>query len=995
MNLTLLWAFLISLTLTWPATYLFRRFVPRWGLVDVPNERSSHTRPVPRAGGVVFVVVVPIVALGWAWVNGLRLDRGDWALLAGGWFVALVSLIDDWRGLPARTRLLAQAWAAGAVILFAGYVRGVAVEGLGLLHWGALGIPLTFIWIIGLTNAYNFMDGIDGLAAGQAVIAGAAAAWLANSFGASWLAILAASLAGGALGFWLHNYPPARVFMGDVGSIWLGFTFAGLAVVYTQPEKPGMPIGVWVILLSPFILDAGLTLARRVLRGEPVWQAHRTHFYQRLVTFGWPHWWVTGLYLALAVVLAALSIVHFGLHRLSFLTLAVFGLTTFAAIVLLVWRIEFSAAQLAARGKGPATRDAHWQFVRRAGIYLLADAVIVAISYYAALLIRFSSGIPPLYYEAWRAGVWAIALVHLTVNAAFGIYSRIWRYASAPDALSVGEATLVSAAVLIGGEVLLEPVRTIPLALIGLGAFFSMAGFTALRYRWRLFAEINRRWQAQPEGRRINTLIVGAGESGQALSWQLQNRRKGEQFRVVGFVDDDPAKIGMNLHGVRIVGGRDDIPRLVETQAVELIIFAITAISGQEFREMLAICQSTPAQIKIAPDVFEGLEAVAASPLVRDVTVEDLLGRSATEIDLAACRSLIAGRVVMVTGGAGSIGSELCRQIADLHPALLVAVDVNETGLYDLDLEIDLPRAARRTASPFVPWIADTTDARQMRAVFEAHRPQIIFHAAAYKHVPLMETFPFVALRVNTRGTFVVAALAREFGVERFVLVSTDKAVNPANVMGATKRLGELLMLAVGQASPTTRFTAVRFGNVLNSRGSVVPRFQRQIDAGGPLTVTHPEIDRYFMSLPEAVRLIVQAATLTQGGDLYMLDMGESIRITDLAERMIRLRGLRPGVDIAVEYTGLRPGEKLHEELISAFETRAPTAHPHIYRIAEGPAAPPRPSFGALRDFVESLRGKESPTELNRLWALIGCEPPLLGSHLPDGRQAAALDAPG
>jgi FlaA1/EpsC-like NDP-sugar epimerase len=660
----------------------------------------------------------------------------------------------------------------------------------------------------------------------------------------------------------------------------------------------------------------------------------------------------------------------------------------FAAIVLLVWRIEYSAEQLVARGKSPASRAAHWQFVRRAGIYLLADAIIVSIAYYLALPIRFAGGIPPVYYEAWRAGLWVIVFVHLTVNAAFGIYTRIWRYASAPDALVIAQSAVVSAAVLMGGEILLGPVRTIPLALIAVGSFFAMAGFTALRYRWRLFAGLNRRWQSfntGVEGRRVNTLIVGAGESGQSFSWQLQNRRRGQQFRVVGFVDDDPSKIGMSLHGVRILGGRDDIPRLVELNAVELIIFAINAISGQEFREMLAICQSTPAQIKIAPDVFEGLEA-ASAPLVRDVTVEDLLGRSSTEIDLNASRSLIAGRTVMVTGAAGSIGSELCRQIADLGPARLVAVDVNETGLYDLALEIDLHLAntRRQGGSPLTPWVGDVTDRGAMRAAFAAHPPEIIFHAAAYKHVPLMEAFPMAAVRVNTLGAYVVAELAREFGAERFVLVSTDKAVNPANVMGATKRLGELLMLAEGSEGGTC-YTAVRFGNVLNSRGSVVPVFQKQIDAGGPVTVTHPEVDRYFMSLPEAVRLIIQAATLTGGGDLFMLDMGESIRIADLAERMIRLRGLRPGVDIAIDYTGLRPGEKLHEELISPLETRADTAHPHIHRIVEGPGAPVRPALAELRDFVEGNGQFDTADRLARLWELIGC-----GAAVPeaDGRSA-------
>jgi FlaA1/EpsC-like NDP-sugar epimerase len=316
-------------------------------------------------------------------------------------------------------------------------------------------------------------------------------------------------------------------------------------------------------------------------------------------------------------------------------------------------------------------------------------------------------------------------------------------------------------------------------------------------------------------------------------------------------------------------------------------------------------------------------------PLLRDVTVEDLLGRQAVKIDDQRCRSLVAGKVVLVTGAAGSIGSEICRQVLAFGPRRLIMLDNNESGLYDLQIEL----SARNTDSTDLHYIiASITDRSKIDGVFRRHTPAIVFHAAAYKHVPLMESFPEEAVRVNVGGTVVLLECAERYNVARFVLISTDKAVDPQNVMGATKRIGELLTLSAGQAT-TSRFTAVRFGNVLNSRGSVVPTFEKQIEMGGPVTVTDPDMKRFFMSIPEAVSLVIEAATLTKGNDLFMLEMGEEISISSLAQRMIRLRGLRVDHDIHIRYTGTRPGEKLRESLNAPREAREPTEHPAIYRL--------------------------------------------------------------
>ena len=588
------------------------------------------------------------------------------------------------------------------------------------------------------------------------------------------------------------------------------------------------------------------------------------------------------------------------------------------------------------------------RLMRRSGWYLLADAVVVVIAYRAALPLRFAGyagepySISPIVQNYWfenlRLLLPAIVVVHLIANIWAGLYSRLWRFASAPDVLIISQAWL-AATLPISLLDLLWPVqiRLIPITAVLLGGFLSLSGFTLVRYRSRLFRGamfrlgrwLGRRGEIQHGRTRV--LIIGAGETGQTLSWQLQNRARGEGYQVVGFVDDDPDKLGLNVHGSPVLGGRAQIPEIVVGHGVDLIILAIHAVRREEFREIINTCQAAPAQIKIIPDVFESLAENSHVPLVRDVTVQDFLGRTSTEIDLESCRTVLHGKVVLVTGGAGSIGSELCRQILSFSPESVIAVDVSESGLYELHEQIRLQRQADGVQIR----IADVTDESEMAALFAECLPDVVFHAAAYKHVPLMETHPRAALRTNVLGTLRVGRIAIKMGAERFVFISTDKAVNPSSVMGATKMLGEKVVAALAAESEATQFAAVRFGNVLASRGSVVPVFDQQIEAGGPVTVTHPEITRFFMTLPEAVRLVIQAAALTGGSDLFMLDMGERIKILNLAERMIRLRGLRPEVDIPIIFTGLRPGEKLHEQLMEDQETSEPTVHPQIYRILD------------------------------------------------------------
>jgi FlaA1/EpsC-like NDP-sugar epimerase/lipopolysaccharide/colanic/teichoic acid biosynthesis glycosyltransferase len=572
----------------------------------------------------------------------------------------------------------------------------------------------------------------------------------------------------------------------------------------------------------------------------------------------------------------------------------------------------------------------------------LADAAAVALSYWAALAFRFDGRVPTNELEWLLVALPLVVLVYVATNYLFGLYHHLWRYTSASEVVTLGITGATATAILAGYNLLWQSSRPIPLSVVLLGGLFATVLFTALRYRQRLLTGLMGRMQnlvGSPQ--RCRTLIVGAGAAGRNLGRALATGDDSRRYELVGFVDDDASLHGRRLHGAKVLGDRSAIARIVAERGVGLVVIAIHAISGATLRELLSICLTTPARVKILPDFMGSIDHTDGAPLLRDIMPEDLLGRQTSAIDAEACRDIIADKVVLVTGAAGSIGSELCRQVLRFGPRALVMLDNNETGLYDL--LISLPAERPNT----VPVVADVTNPARVEAVFATYLPQVVFHAAAYKHVPLMELHPEEAVRVNVGGTRVVAEQAHRHQVERFVLISSDKAVQPSSVMGATKRLGELLMLeladhaqharTVGErydvVRPATLFTAVRFGNVLGSRGSVVPTFTRQIDQGGPVTVTHEEMTRYFISIPEAVSLVIQAATLTAGGDLFMLDMGQAIQIKDLAHKMIRLRGLRPNVDIPVVFQGIRPGEKLHEELIAPGETRELTTHPRVFRI--------------------------------------------------------------
>ncbi len=574
-----------------------------------------------------------------------------------------------------------------------------------------------------------------------------------------------------------------------------------------------------------------------------------------------------------------------------------------------------------------------WRFTSRYGYPMLIDALLILLSFHLAITLRFAGGAPGYYLNAFRNCAVFIVFVYLVFNYLLGLYNQIWRYASSQEVIAILESVTLSTLILTAIDILWLPERPLPVSTVVSGGFFTFCFSTATRYRSRLVTGFLWRWRAlwrrgslaKP---RAKTLIVGAGEAGQLLAWQLQNRKEGRKYEVVGFIDDDQTKWGMRVHGLKIFGGRGEIPTLVASKGIGLIIIAIQAVSGDDFRDILSTCQDTQAQIKLVPDVFEAIENTNDDLAIRDITIEDLLGRRPTQIDHDTCRRVLGGKVVLVTGAGGSIGSELCRQIVPFQPKLLIMLDNNETSLHDLSVELRF----KENLPPLEYIVGDVTNAAKMERVFREHRPQVIFHAAAYKHVPLMEHWPDEAIRVNVGGTRIMSQLALKYAVERFVFISSDKAVNPNCIMGITKCIGEMLVSKMPCDSGTIG-TAVRFGNVLGSRGSVVPTFQKQIDMGGPVTITHPGMRRFFMSIPEAVSLVIQAASLAKGGEVFILDMGEDIRIVDLAHKMIRLQGLRVGEDIQIICTGVRPGEKLREELSGEGEKRYPTSHPRIQCI--------------------------------------------------------------
>jgi FlaA1/EpsC-like NDP-sugar epimerase len=567
--------------------------------------------------------------------------------------------------------------------------------------------------------------------------------------------------------------------------------------------------------------------------------------------------------------------------------------------------------------------------VRRVG-QVGVDAALLALAYWLAYMLRFDEGIPHRYQELLTDTIWITVPMQVAIYAAFGLYSKLWRFVDQKDFETILKATVVSTAGLIVVLFLFsigrhDPPRTV-IAMDFLLALVFVCG-ARFAVRWA-FERPARGAMLERAGHEV--LIVGAGNGGQQVAAELR-RNPGLRAAPVGFVDDDPRKQGMRVAGHKVLGATDDLPRVLDAVKPDEVIIAIPSAPGILRQRVVTACRDRSIPVRMLPTTFELLSGgVNLMRQVREVQVEDVLGREPVRVEIDRVGAYLSGRVVLVTGAGGSIGSELCRQIARVGPKFLVLVDNSENALFEIRRELEEERHFSRAASVLV----DCKDATRVREVFEEHSPSVVFHAAAYKHVPLMEENPVEAVRNNAVATRIVAAAAGEAGVERFVLVSTDKAVSPATVMGASKALAEWAVEAAQNRFKGTRYASVRFGNVLGSSGSVVPIFRRQIAKGGPVTVTDSRMTRYFMTIPEAVQLIIRSGELATGGEVFVLEMGDPVKIIDLAANMIRLAGYEPDVDIAIEIVGRRPGEKIHEELFNPGERPQPTpAEKLVYAI--------------------------------------------------------------
>lgn len=556
----------------------------------------------------------------------------------------------------------------------------------------------------------------------------------------------------------------------------------------------------------------------------------------------------------------------------------------------------------------------------------LYDILIIVVAQYLSLLIRFDFkiiSIPSKYLAAIDSYTLINIGVTILIFAIFHLYDSLWKYAGMLEFFNTIVACAVASASHLAGMTMMHLVVTRSYFLI---YFFMLVSFTISgRFLQRLLFLFSNHFRMGKRKTPIITMVVGAGNAGALILKELEYSKHLNR-KVPCVIDDNDNKKGTKLLGIPIVGNRNDIPHYVNKYKIEEIVIAIPTLQEKSKKDLLNICKNTGCKIKILPGTYQLIKGEVSVSKLRDVQIEDLLGRPAVKIKLDEVLSYVKDRVVLVTGGGGSIGSELCRQLANHEPKMLIIVDIYENNAYDIQQEL----INKYPDLELVVLIASVRDKHKIFTIFEKYKPDIIYHAAAHKHVPMMEISPHEAVKNNVFGTYNVVMAADYYKAKKFVLISTDKAVNPTNIMGATKRMCEMLIQAY-QNKSSTEYVAVRFGNVLGSNGSVIPLFKRQISEGGPVTVTDRNIIRYFMTIPEAVTLVLEAGAYAKGGEIFVLDMGEPVKIDDLARNLIQLSGYRPDVDIKIEYVGLRPGEKLYEELLMQEENLKSTKNDRIY----------------------------------------------------------------
>ena len=558
---------------------------------------------------------------------------------------------------------------------------------------------------------------------------------------------------------------------------------------------------------------------------------------------------------------------------------------------------------------------------------IFADIILLAFSVVLAYMLRFDGTIPAFHREVISQHLLITIVIKITVFYFFKLYNSLWIYASVEELIQIILGTLMAQLVVVAYLFFVQ--AAVPRSIFILVWLVEVLLLGGLRFSYRIFRKFKTYGNVFDRGNQKRVMIVGAGDAGVMVIKELRKHAQLNSLPVA-LIDDNMQKLGRNINGVPVLGNRSDIRTVAKRKKIDEIIIAIPSTSKKVIKEVVKECKKTDCKLKILPGVYEIIDGSVNISQIREVGIEDLLGREEVHLDVTNINHFIKGKVVMVTGAAGSIGSELVRQIINYQPKKVILFDINENGLHDLQQEINRKLANDNLNVEFIYFIASIRDLKRLDYLFSHYQPNVVFHAAAHKHVPLMELSPHEAVKNNVFGTWNLAIVSDKYNVEKFVQISTDKAVNPTNVMGATKRICEMIVQTYDRES-ATEFTAVRFGNVLGSNGSVIPLFKRQIAEGGPVTVTHADIIRYFMTIPEASQLVLEAGAMAKGGEIFILDMGEPIRIIDLAEDLIRLSGFIPYEDIDIQFTGLRPGEKLYEELLLSEEGISETAHSKIF----------------------------------------------------------------
>ncbi|MBN2285901.1 MAG: polysaccharide biosynthesis protein [Tissierellales bacterium] len=578
---------------------------------------------------------------------------------------------------------------------------------------------------------------------------------------------------------------------------------------------------------------------------------------------------------------------------------------------------------------------------------ILMDIILLSLSIFLAFLIRFEGVLPKEYVAMATTHYFNVILIKIVILYFFRLYNSLWIYASIEELMEI-----FTGAVIANGAVLIYMFFNqidIPRSIYIITTLLDIMLLGGFRLSYRIYRKYKLQGNIFKKTDKKRIMIIGAGDAGAMIIKELRNHTN-LHSEAVAIIDDDIYKKGKIINGVPVVGGRDEIIDVCKNKKIDEIIIAIPSATKREISEIVKECKRTDAKLKILPGVYEIIDGKVNISQIREVGIEDLLGRDEVVLDKANIRAFLHHKTVMITGGAGSIGSELARQIATYEPRKLILFDINENGLYDIEHELNRIYNQDQITLDFEVIIASIRDCRRLEEVFDHYRPQVVFHAAAHKHVPLMEKSPHEAIKNNVFGTLNLVVSSQKYGVEKFVQISTDKAVNPTSVMGVSKRICEKIIQNYNSVG-STEFAAVRFGNVLGSNGSVIPLFKKQIADGGPITVTHPEIIRYFMTIPEAAQLVMQAGAIAKGGEIFILDMGDPVKIIDLARDLIKLSGLVPYDDIDIKITGLRPGEKLYEELLLSEEGITQTTHQKIYV-----AQPINPDINLLKNQINTLK---------------------------------------